>query len=111
MGRPLKRTADCREDRIEVRLTKEERARIDEQAKQAGMSRSDYVRNMVLNGQVTVKHTTVDFHLIHELNKIGVNLNQLVHAAHIRGKLPQSLPAICAEIENLVAQAAEEVNA
>jgi hypothetical protein len=112
MARPAKAAAKTRNNRITFRTTPDEQARIDARAAQAGMVRSDFVRHMALTGKVTVKQKKhPNFQLIHELNKIGVNLNQLVHAAHIRGKLPDSIHAICNEIERLVDQAAGEVDA
>lgn len=104
--------ADNRMRRIDIRVTPEEQARIDERAGKAGLSRSEFIRNAAMTDKVTVKQAKhPNFQLIHELNKIGVNLNQVVHAAHIRGKLPKSLPALCEEIERLVVKAAEEVDA
>lgn len=112
MAQSRKDAADGRVKRIDIRVTPEELARIDERAGKAGLSRSDFIRNAAMTGRVAVKQARhPNFQLIHELNKIGVNLNQVVHAAHIRGKLPQSLPVLCEEIERLVMQAAEEVGA
>lgn len=104
--------ADNRMRRIDIRVTPEELARIDERAEEAGLSRSEFIRNAAMNSQVTVKQEKhPNFQLIYEINKIGVNLNQLVHNSHIYGRLPEKLPEICEEIERLVVKAAEEVNA
>jgi hypothetical protein len=63
---------------------------------------------MALSGKVTVRQSKADFQLLHELNKIGVNLNQLVHGSHIHGRIPDSIPALCQKIEDLITKATEE---
>jgi len=111
MARPKKAAAESRGKSIAFRVTPEEKASIDARAAQAGMMRSDFVREMAMTGKVVVRQSkNPNFQLINELNKIGVNLNQLVHNAHIYGRMPKTLPGVLAEIERLVVQAAGEVD-
>lgn len=112
MARPKKEPMTGREQVITVRVKSEELLKIDQKAEMAGRTRSEFMRQAALRGKVVIpQKNTPDFKLIHELNKIGVNLNQLVHNSHIYKNLPQKLPEVLQKIERLVVQAAEEVNA
>ena len=75
----MKRTAHL----PRTRCTPYERGVIEDRAAQAGLSLSDYMRQMALSGHVIVREPMADIKLIMELNACGVNLNQLTRKAHI----------------------------
>lgn len=58
---------------------------IDIKSSRAGMSRSEYVREGALNATVVGVLSDEEKMLLHELKKIGPNLNQLAHHANAEG--------------------------
>lgn len=60
---------------IILRLTEEEKEQAVKAAKEVGLTLSSYVRKMILGNKIVSK---TDVKTLFELNKIGVNLNQLV---------------------------------
>lgn len=66
--------SDKREDVIRFRVNKNEMAAIE---KRAIGSVSSWLRDMALNEPVKRKPKPVNPQLLYELNKIGVNLNQI----------------------------------
>lgn len=90
MARPRKEAHERRNAALPpVRLTDAEMFAIGEQAQAAGLSLSDFVRQRVTGGRIVPKIGLTDASLLSELNRCGVNLNQI--ARHLnRG---QGLPA------------------
>ena len=88
-----------------------EETAIMERVKESGLSRSDYLRQMALSGQVQVSKTVskgvVPFEIVKELNDIGVNLNQAVKKLHTTGSMPNQLPALLDSIEAAVTKVME----
>lgn len=66
---------DIRNKIIILRLTEEEKEQAVKAAKEVGLTLSSYVRKMILGNKIVSK---TDVQTLFELNKIGVNLNQLV---------------------------------
>ena len=66
---------DTRNKIIILRLTEEEKEQAVKAAKEVGLTLSSYVRKMILGNKIVPK---TDVQTLFELNKIGVNLNQLV---------------------------------
>jgi hypothetical protein len=109
MARPKKTKSDKRGKPMSFRPASEaEEQAILEKVRASGLSQSEYLRQAVLKTRLVVRQSKTDFQTIHELNKIGVNLNQLVHGAHIHGRIPDSIPALCQKIEDLIMKAIEE---
>lgn len=52
-------------------------------------SKSDYIRDAVLNGIIIIKDYTHYKELVNEINKIGVNINQIAKMANASGELYQ----------------------
>lgn len=65
---------------VACRYTKSEKERIENQAKTAGYKVSNYIRKVVLNNKITPYS---DIKTAYELNKIGVNINQIAKEIHI----------------------------
>ena len=91
MARPLKQAHEKRSARLPpVRVTAAELAHVQKQADHAGLSVTDYLRTLALGQQVKPRKTKLEASLLVELNRIGVNLNQIAHAANI-GRTEQSI--------------------
>lgn len=82
MARPKKAPDEKRTEQLApLRVTASERAFIEAQAAVAGLSPSDFVRRRALGRKVeAAAHTQADAALLLELNRIGVNLNQIARA-------------------------------
>ena len=89
MARPKKAEATKRSRIAQARLSLEEKAILAENAKQAGLSESDYIRARCLGHQIHPPKTRLDQAAIARLNRIGVqlagacnNTNQLARSVH-----------------------------
>lgn len=86
MGRPRKESAERRNRNLTVRFTAAERHFLDAHAEVAGVTIGELVRRRALRlpaapPKVRGKRSA-DAALVNELNRIGVNLNQLAHASN-----------------------------
>lgn len=83
----MKRDKRTTKSPVKVYLTKTEHERLDRLARISGYSRSSYMRSL-LRGLVpkpAPSRELIDF--IYELNKIGVNINQIAKIANITGNV------------------------
>jgi len=63
---------------LNIRLTKDEKEEITNKFKQVDLSLSEYMRSILLSYKPKIKKAKkADSNLLYELNKIGVNLNQI----------------------------------
>ena len=83
MVRPVKSEHEKRDQILRTRLTLSERGYVEEQAANAGMNMAEYLRVLVLSEEVKPRKSRSDANVLTELNRIGVNLNQIAHAANI----------------------------
>jgi hypothetical protein len=103
-GRPRKDPADRRTETYGLRLSPKEKAELEDRAERAGLSLAEYLRRRALGKPVK---TQVDKEATHELNRIGVNLNQIAHVAnagdleHIQGQAAEAIEEVRALIEEL----------
>lgn len=106
MARPRKNKTESRAASVSFRLTPDELAAVEARAKKAGLTRSDYLRRMAVKGHISVAPPPrLDFQLVAELNRIGVNLNQLTRAANATGQVPPEVPRLCRRLEAIIAEA------
>lgn len=83
MARPRKEPHERRTERHNVRFTAAELAYIQDQAEAVGLDVTEYLRRRALRYEVpSVSRRAVDPALVSELNRIGVNVNQLARAVH-----------------------------
>jgi len=83
MARPRLSGEEKRTAQINLRLTEAELAALRLDARKAGIPLSDYVRRRAIGQRVRARSTgRSDPALISELNRIGVNVNQLARAHH-----------------------------
>lgn len=54
-----------------------------EKSASVGIDRADFIRQMVLNGEIKIADSVLSARVAFELNKIGTNLNQAVALLHI----------------------------
>lgn len=98
-GRPRKAPGEQRSERLPgIRLTAAERAHVEAQAALAGLSVAEFSRRAVLRLKVNPRRSESDDRLLVEVNRIGVNLAQVLKALHY-GKTP-----LVSEIEATVAE-------
>lgn len=103
MARPRKPTNELRTGTLAFRLTARERLEIEQAARSAGLSASEYARRQVLAGRVIVQTThSLDRDTFDQLRRIGVNLNQIARIANQTDRIPASLPHVCATLEELL---------
>lgn len=83
MARPEKQDGEKRSETARFRLTLAEREWLREQASRAGLSETEFMRRRVLGRPIPpAPSRSSDPALVSELNRIGVNVNQLARATH-----------------------------
>lgn len=90
MARPKKESMIQRSHHISLRLTDMEYQIVEDAAKEQNLSRSDYIRKVLLDGSHSVTYEIVaDIpelqKLTAEFGKIGSNLNQIAKYFHLGG--------------------------
>jgi Bacterial mobilisation protein (MobC) len=109
MARPQKQSDQHRQYRLSVRVTADELAVLLDRVREAGVDRSNYLRQAILVTRVSTSRTTkADPALIAELNRIGVNLNQMTRTTNGTGRVPPELIRLCEKIDRLVMKAIEQ---
>lgn len=107
-GRPRMAQDERRDARLPApRVTAAELAHVEEQARAAGLDVSEYVRRRALGGRVAARRAATDARALDELNRIGVNLNQLTHAANmgkvLDGMIADTLELLQRQLEKVAA--------
>jgi hypothetical protein len=91
MARPQKDKLEARSAHLPpVRLTEAELAQVVELAAGAGISVSEYARQRIFTGRVKPRPALIDAQLLSDLNRCGVNLNQIARALNSGAGLPTS---------------------
>jgi len=88
-GRPVKQVK--KEVRAAVRYSRVEYFVIKEKAAQAGISISNYIREITINGQVMARLTKEEGHFVRQLVGMSGNINQLTKACRQQGLLQAML--------------------
>jgi hypothetical protein len=103
MPRPKKNDDDRRTETLAFRLTPAERLRIEQAAVAAGLSASEYARELTLTGRVVMQQRlALDPAAFDQLRRIGVNLNQLARLANQTKHVPAELTRACAAVEQFI---------
>ena len=90
MSRPTGRPSLGRKKRVhtlKLSFNDDEFDVIDIKASRAGMCKTVYGREAALNAEITGVLTDEEKMLLHELKKLGPNLNQVAHHANAEGFL------------------------
>lgn len=82
MARPKKEPDEQRSESTRATLTVSEKQHVQEQAAAAGLSEMEYTRRRILGYSIPPARPMADAALISEINRIGVNVNQLALATH-----------------------------
>jgi hypothetical protein len=70
-------------ENVDIKYTKEDLEKVKKLAEKAGLKLRPYVREASLKGKIFVKNIPIaNAKLVGEMNKIGVNLNQITKAIH-----------------------------
>ena len=88
MGRPKKEMPPSKGRKFTIRLTDVMYESLEQDAVKAGLSVSEYARELLLNNRPVVKQEIVFdseelLHVLGDMGKIGSNLNQIAH--HLNG--------------------------
>jgi len=109
MARPLKAPDERRDERLPApRVTAAELGLVEGQAAAAGLDMAAYVRRCVLGQRITAARTAADDALLLELNRVGVNLNQIARALNSDRPELIDLAATLAELRAVLAKAAAD---
>jgi mobilization protein NikA len=85
-GRPRKETSMLRDQWLRARVTTAELHRVEQLARDANKTQSDYVRETALTARIMIKrHRKVDPMVLNELSRIGNNLNQIARICNTTG--------------------------
>ena len=107
MGRPRKEPLERRSAKLPpIRVTEAELATLALQAASYGATLTDFIRQRALTGEAIRRRGAAEAQLLSELNRIGVNLNQIArslnsgqgrdphHLDHVLGHLISTLEHI-----------------
>ena len=84
-GRPIKSPSQKLKYRIAVKLKTEDFYRIKSNAKKAGLTNTEYVRQMAINGIVKSRITPEILDCVRKLSGMANNLNQIAKKANTVG--------------------------
>lgn len=103
MARPRKEEHERRTISARTDLTPAEKEYLRGQAALAGMTEAEFIRKCVMGFSVQPKVGSVDSALISELNRIGVNVNQLARAQNADREFRGDWQAIEIELRRVIA--------
>ena len=110
IGRPRKAPAEQRSERLPgVTLTPAERHHVELTAERAGLSVMEFCRRAIMGQRVLARRPAekITADLLAELNRVGVNINQIAHAVNSGRGLPYDMPEVVAELRMVLAKIAE----
>lgn len=105
-GRPQLAAEERLIDAFRIRATAAERAAAEAKAARAGLSVSEFARRALAGATITERasgRSVIPPALLSDLNRVGNNLNQIAHAAHLGRSLPAMAEQTLAEVRGLVA--------
>jgi len=104
-GRPAKNSIEKMQRVVSTKLTRPYFYAIQKRADDAGISISEYVRQAVLNGQITPRISPQDADTLRKLSGKANNLNQLARQANASG-----FTRVATELLTLKTQITEIIN-
>lgn len=109
MSRPRKAPNERRDARLAApRLTGAELAFVEEQAAVAGLDLAEFVRRRVLGRKVAPARAAADDRLILEINRVGVNLNQIARSLNSDRPERADLAVALAHLEGVLSKVADD---
>lgn len=89
MGRPRVNNQNKRVVQVNIRLTEDEYKKVSQYAEASHLSPANWIRHKVFIGKFPpMKTSPIDAKVFYELNKMGVNLNQITHKIN-QGEIPK----------------------
>ena len=102
MARPRKDDIEKRTCQVNIRLTKDEKEKVNTYATASGLSPANWIRQKVLTGKFPIiKMSPLDGDIYRELKRIGVNLNQGTHRLN-QGDVPRDYGTLQIELLELL---------
>jgi hypothetical protein len=99
-GRPYKPAGEARTLSLpSIRVNPQELMFIEEQASMAGMAVSTYARSALTRKKVAPQRSDMDDKLMFELNRVGVNLNQLMRHINAGRDMPSSADSVLEDLQ------------
>ena len=93
---------------VECRLTVAEKNAVEGKAAERGLTVTSYVYQRLTQGRVKLPRANPEIgQLVIELNRVGVNLNQIARAANSGKPLPPEFPRVLASLEAVLHRAVE----
>jgi hypothetical protein len=105
-GRPLKQPHEVRSEQVKTRYTLAELDKLRTDANRAGMSLADFVRRASLGVTFTIRHAGAEPAALTELNKIGINLNQIARSLNRGQGTPYYLEQAIAKLDETLTEVA-----
>ncbi len=103
MARPKKRSFEKRNQRFNLRYTTAEIEHLRLQAEKVGLHPHEYARRRSLGASASVSRSRrADPALISELNRIGVNLNQLARVTHMGKEFSDDWGDLSLELQRIL---------
>jgi hypothetical protein len=85
-GRPRKDTRKLRDEWLKARVTADELHLVEQWAREANMTPSDYIRSAALKAPITIRrYRAPDPAVISQLQRIGNNINQIARICNTTG--------------------------
>ena len=86
-GRPRKDEPSLRTEWLRARVRPDELHRVEQLARDAGKTQSDFIRDAALLGRIQIKrYRAPDPDIINQLQRIGNNLNQIARVCNTTGE-------------------------
>lgn len=105
MARPTKAPEERRTERLSgVRLTAAELHHVEDMAARAGLGVAEFCRRAIMGQRILSRRSDVNERTLAELNRIGVNLNQIAHAVNSGRGLPDMTAAALDELRAAIAK-------
>jgi len=107
MARPTKAPNEKRTEQVKIRLTLAEYLHLADQADMADLSLAEYVRRRALGYRIQPPASRADQQLLAEINRIGVNINQLARHANSGQEFESKFELMEDEIARLLVTVSE----
>lgn len=74
-------------ERVCIRVTPEEKKLLEEKSKFCNLSKTEYLRKVIRENVIIIENNQEKMNYLYELNKIGVNINQIARVVNENGNI------------------------
>ena len=85
-----------------IRCTTSERNDIKAKAKSLGLTMSEYIRRMAIDGKIVKQQSKYDFEFINQIRRIGVNINQQTKRLNGTGEVSPELKSLWSKLNSVL---------